>query len=318
MPIDSLRIFSCSSRASTGGSSRWRTRRSGRPSPCCWRRSHCSSSACCGTGGRPGAGSALCSAQPGSGPAGTSRSLRDGELSRTDVRLGVLCRGALLAALGLSGRLDFARQGRGAWPGMGLAAAALAWPLLAVLDGRSWHEAEVVALAPDPTAVATLGLLVVGQRSRWTVLLCVAPVLWLALSAVTLVTMGAWQGWAVLAALLAGLAAWPHLGEGCPGDPDEGHGARPLPHRPPTPRATRSARPMSAGRSSASDSCRTLTAWPLPVVRARHRSCSTYGHDANSLSVPFGAHLRCGQARGGIATCRVEKGSGKPWQRRRP
>ncbi len=119
---------------------------------------------------------------------------------------GFYAEAALLAALGLSGRLDFARQGRGAWPGMGLAAAALAWPLLAVLDGRSWHEAEVVALAPDPTAVATLGLLAVGQRSRWAALLCVAPVLWLALSVITLVTMGAWQGWAVLAALLAGLA----------------------------------------------------------------------------------------------------------------
>lgn len=93
-------------------------------------------------------------------------------------------------------------RGRGAAPGQ-----AWAWPLLAVLDGRSWHEAEVVALAPDPTAVATLGLLAVGQRSRWAALLCVAPVLWLALSVITLVTMGAWQGWAVLAALLAGLAA---------------------------------------------------------------------------------------------------------------
>ena len=121
---------------------------------------------------------------------------------------GFYAEAALLAALGLSGRLDFARRGRSAWPGIGLLAAALAWPFLAALDGRSWHEAEVVALAPDPTAIATLGLLALGRRSRWTALLCVAPALWLALSALTLVTMGAWQGWAVLAALLAGLAAW--------------------------------------------------------------------------------------------------------------
>ncbi|MDE0408863.1 MAG: hypothetical protein OXN81_13510, partial [Alphaproteobacteria bacterium] len=79
---------------------------------------------------------------------------------------------------------------------------------LAAVDGRSWLEAEVVALAPDPTAIATIGLLALGQRSRWTALLCAAPALWLALSALTLVTLGAWQGWAVLAALLAGLAAW--------------------------------------------------------------------------------------------------------------
>jgi len=64
-----------------------------------------------------------------------------------------------------------------------------------------------VAIAPDPTAIATLGLLALAVRSRWTVLLCAAPALWLAVSAATLLAMGAWQGWAVLAALLAGLAA---------------------------------------------------------------------------------------------------------------
>ena len=37
--------------------------------------------------------------------------------------------------------------------------------------------------------------------------LCIAAALWLALSVLTLVTMSAWQGWAILAALLDGLAA---------------------------------------------------------------------------------------------------------------
>ena len=122
---------------------------------------------------------------------------------------GFYAEAALLAALGLSGRLDFERRGRGAWLGTGLlAAAVLLWPALAPLDGRAWHEAEVVVIAPDPTALATLGLLAHAGRSRWTALLGIAPALWLALSALTLVTMGAWQGWAVLAALLLGLAAW--------------------------------------------------------------------------------------------------------------
>ncbi len=122
---------------------------------------------------------------------------------------GFYAEAALLAALGLSGRLVLRRRGHGAWLGTGLlAAAVLLWPALAPLDGRPWHEAEVVALAPDPTAVATLGLLAHAARSRWTALLGIAPVLWLALSALTLVTMGAWQGWVVLAALLIGLAAW--------------------------------------------------------------------------------------------------------------
>ena len=121
---------------------------------------------------------------------------------------GFYAEAALLAGLGLSGRIVFPQRGRGARLGLGLVAAALVWPILAPLDGRPWNEAEVIALAPDPTAIATLGLLALAERSRWTALLCVGPVLWLALSTLTLVTMGAWQGWAVLAAMLAGLAAW--------------------------------------------------------------------------------------------------------------
>ena len=133
---------------------------------------------------------------------------------------GFYAEAALLAALGLPGRLVFLRRGRRAWPGIALlAAAVLAWPALAPLDGRPWHEAEVFAIAPDPTAVATLGLLALAERSRWTALLCVAPALWLAASALTLFTMGAWQGWAVLAALLAGLAAWAAPGPRAAGGP---------------------------------------------------------------------------------------------------
>ena len=114
---------------------------------------------------------------------------------------------ATLAALGLSGRLAFAGR-EASWLANGLLAAAVAaWPVLALLDGRSWREAEIVAIAPDPTAIATLAVVALAARSRWTALLCIVPALWLALSAFTLLTLGAWQGWAVLAALLAGLAA---------------------------------------------------------------------------------------------------------------
>ena len=121
---------------------------------------------------------------------------------------GFYAEAALLAGFGLSGRIVFTQRGRGIWLGLGLFVAALVWPALAPLDGRPWREAEVFALAPDPTALGTLGLLALAERSRWTALLGIAPVLWLALSTLTLVTMGAWQGWAVLVALLAGLAVW--------------------------------------------------------------------------------------------------------------
>ena len=121
---------------------------------------------------------------------------------------GFYAEGVLLAALGLAGRFSFARRSRRDRIGLGLVVAALfVWPLLAPFDARSWTEAEVAAIAPDPTAVATLGLLSLAERNRWTALLCLLPALWLAVSALTLFTMGAWQGWAVLAALAAGIAA---------------------------------------------------------------------------------------------------------------
>ena len=122
---------------------------------------------------------------------------------------GLYAEGALLAALCSAGRLEFAGCGRSAEAGIGLLAAALfVWPVLAPLDGRSWHEAEVFGVAPDPIAIATLALLALAGRTRWTALACVVPALWLAVSTATLFTMGVWQGWAVLAALVAGLSSW--------------------------------------------------------------------------------------------------------------
>lgn len=51
-----------------------------------------------------------------------------------------------------------------------IAAAVLLWPLTAPLTGRTWTEAEFFGLAPEPTALATLGwLLAVGRRAAWLV-----------------------------------------------------------------------------------------------------------------------------------------------------
>lgn len=53
-------------------------------------------------------------------------------------------------------------------PGWTLLALALLYPLQAVLSGRSWGEAEVAGFMPDPTALATLGvLLALGQLASW-------------------------------------------------------------------------------------------------------------------------------------------------------
>jgi hypothetical protein len=98
-----------------------------------------------------------------------------------------------------------------------IAAALAAWalllhPLRAWADGRPWQQAEIVGLAPDPTAIITLALLLMLdpargprglRRALW-----ILPVGWCALSAMTLWTMGAAQGWVMAGAIvLAGVAA---------------------------------------------------------------------------------------------------------------
>ena len=61
------------------------------------------------------------------------------------------------------------------------------YPLLAPLFGRSWWQAEIFGIASDPTAIATVGaLLLATGRSP---LLLVLPLLWCAISAATLWTM---------------------------------------------------------------------------------------------------------------------------------
>ena len=134
--------------------------------------------------------------------------LRRDQLGRADAGLGLLCRGRAAGGARPLGAAGLHRARDAGQAGIGLLAAALfAWPLLAPLDGRPWQEAEVFAIAPDPTAIATLALLALAPRSRWTAPLAVVPALWLAVSALTLFTMGVWQGWAVFAALIAGLIA---------------------------------------------------------------------------------------------------------------
>jgi hypothetical protein len=62
------------------------------------------------------------------------------------------------------------------------------YPLLAPLLGRSWLQAEIFGVAPDPTIVATLGILIASERPQW--LLVVIPLLWCVISGATLWTMG--------------------------------------------------------------------------------------------------------------------------------
>ena len=62
-------------------------------------------------------------------------------------------------------------------------------PLLGLLLGRDWRQAEVFGVAPDPTAVATLALLLAADRSNPIAL--PIPLLWCLLSGTTLWVMHA-------------------------------------------------------------------------------------------------------------------------------
>jgi hypothetical protein len=119
---------------------------------------------------------------------------------------------ALLIWMGVvRGRLSFERPsdpaGRvGLWVFLfALVAEPLADPLL----GRGWKGVELFGVAPDPTAVATLGVLLLARvRHRW--LLMVVPVLWCVVTGAFLLAMKAPDAWIppFAAAVVLAMAAW--------------------------------------------------------------------------------------------------------------
>lgn len=70
--------------------------------------------------------------------------------------------------------------------------AVVAWPLLALARGGGWPQAEVVGIAPDPTVLATLGVLL-AWRAHWS--LWPIPVMWCAVSGATLMELQVAPAW---------------------------------------------------------------------------------------------------------------------------
>ena len=106
------------------------------------------------------------------------------------------------------------RPGRDAAGAAGLCIfvfALFAWPLVGRLLGRPWLQAEIFGIAPDPTVVATLGVLIAADRTHWELLLI--PLLWCAISGATMWAMQSPDALLMPAAALLALvlACWKTL-----------------------------------------------------------------------------------------------------------
>lgn len=87
-----------------------------------------------------------------------------------------------------------------------LLALMILYPLIGLLLGRPASQSEFAGAAPDPTAIATLAMLLFVPASRW---LWVIPVTWLALSSSTLLLLDATDAPVpAAAAALAIAGAW--------------------------------------------------------------------------------------------------------------
>jgi hypothetical protein len=60
-------------------------------------------------------------------------------------------------------------------------------PLIGPVFGREWAQAEIFGLAPDPTVVGTLGLVVAARQPLWALL--VVPCIWCGISGAALWAM---------------------------------------------------------------------------------------------------------------------------------
>ncbi len=75
----------------------------------------------------------------------------------------------------------------------------VAYPLLPPLFGRPWSGTEVFGIAPDPTAIATLGFCLAGN-GRLVSILVPIPLIWCLFSGLTLLAMDEAQAYVPLLA----------------------------------------------------------------------------------------------------------------------
>jgi uncharacterized protein DUF6064 len=103
---------------------------------------------------------------------------------------GFVAEAAMLLIPGALGWLTFTAKDAIAKTGAAMILfALLAQPLIGPLLGRAWSGVELFGVAPDPTVLATLGVLLAADRVRW--VLFAVPLTWCAITGTTLWTMHA-------------------------------------------------------------------------------------------------------------------------------
>ena len=122
--------------------------------------------------------------------------------------------GAVRGRLGLRPGADFITRA-----GMALFIFALVvQPLLGPLLGRPWAQIELFGLAPDPTAAATLGIVLMADRPKWHLL--VIPLIWCATTGATLWAMQSPEAllMPIIAAVALVLAGWKSVNSARPAE----------------------------------------------------------------------------------------------------
>jgi len=121
-----------------------------------------------------------------------------------------LVQAVLLLALALFGRDPGRRPGATprAVTGAALALFGLvAYPVVTAVAGDGWSRAEVFGLHPDPTAVATLGMVLLALTGARAWLALALPLLWLLVASLTLVALQAAWAWLLPGVVLVALVA---------------------------------------------------------------------------------------------------------------
>jgi len=117
-----------------------------------------------------------------------------------------LLQAAVMIGMAMLGGLDRREPPGTAWlraVGCAISVAGVAlYPLLATQSEAGWMAAQTFAMTPDPTVLATLGLILMSARPRWWLAVMPIPLAWCALSGLIGTTLDLPFAWVMPAAAI--------------------------------------------------------------------------------------------------------------------